>query len=115
MIHETRYMTNYKFGHIVLIDFLQPDGIKKKRPALIILDIGDSDIVVVPITTRERKGTGDYKIKNWQDSGLLLASWVRLAKVSCLARNDINRSLEVITNHDKRKIISLWREIYSFI
>lgn len=108
-------MTNYKFGYVVLIDFLQSDGSKKRRPAMIILDIGDSDIVVVPITTRERNGTGDYKIKNWQDGGLLLASWIRLAKVSCLARNDISRSLGSITNYDKRKIISLWREIYSFI
>lgn len=49
-----RYMTNYKFGHVILIDFLQPDGFKKKWPALIILDIGDSDVVMVPITTRER-------------------------------------------------------------
>lgn len=107
-----QYMINYKFGHVVLIDFLQPDGNKKKRPALVILDIGDSDVVVVPITTKERKGMGDYKIKNWQDSGLLLASWMRLAKVSCLARNDVNRSLGSITNYDKRKIISLWKEIY---
>lgn len=107
-------MTNYKFGYVVLINFLQSDGIKKKRPALVILDIGDNDVVMVPITTKERKGAGDYKIKNWPDSGLLLASWVRLAKVSCLARNDINRSLGSITNYDKKKIISLWKEIYRF-
>ena len=107
-------MTNYKFGSVVLIDFLQSDGIKKKRPALVMLDIGDSDVVVVPITTRERKGVADYKIKNWQDGGLLLASWIRLAKVSCLAKNDIDRPLGGITNHDKRKMISLWKKIYSF-
>lgn len=107
-------MTNYKFGCVVLIDFLQPDGIKKKRPALVILDVGDNDVVVVPITTKERKGAGDYKIINWSDGGLLLASLARLAKVSCLARNDVNRSLGNITDHDKKEIISLWKDLYSF-
>jgi len=39
-------MTIYKFGDVVLIDFLQVTGDKKRRPALIILDTGDADIVV---------------------------------------------------------------------
>ena len=110
-----RSMTNYKFGDVVLIDFSQSDGKKKKRPALIILDTGDSDIVVVPITTKKRNGAGECQIKNWQDGGLLLASWIRLAKISCLAKSDIDRPLGSITNHDKRKMISLWKKIYSFI
>ncbi|MBI3582652.1 MAG: type II toxin-antitoxin system PemK/MazF family toxin [Nitrospinae bacterium] len=45
-------MTSYKLGDIVLVDFIQSDGERKRRPALVILDIGDSDIVLAPITTK---------------------------------------------------------------
>ena len=75
-------MTKYKFGDIVLVIFPQTDGGLKKRPAMAVLDIGDDDIVLAPITTTPRKGKGDYKIKDWQMGGLLNESWLRLAKIT---------------------------------
>ena len=107
-------MIKYKFGEIVLIIFPQLDGEKKKRPAFVILDTGDDDIVLAPVTTTERKGRGDYKIKSWQDGGLLLESWVRLAKIACLEKNDIERVLGNTTTFDKRKIMSIWTKLYKF-
>ena len=53
-------MTTYKFGDVIVVDFPQIGGTRKKRPALVILDIGDADILLAPITTKERKGKGDY-------------------------------------------------------
>lgn len=68
-------MTNYEFGEIVLVDFLQSGSIqRKKRPALIVLDIGDADVVLAPITTRKRSGHGDYKLRDWELGGLLRES-----------------------------------------
>ncbi|MGQ9630451.1 MAG: type II toxin-antitoxin system PemK/MazF family toxin [bacterium] len=35
-------MTNYEFGEIVLVDFPRSGSVRgKRRPALVILDIGD--------------------------------------------------------------------------
>ena len=107
-------MTEYNFGEVVLVIFSQPNGDKKKRPAFVVLDVGDDDIVLAPITTKERKGKGDYKIKNWQEGGLLLESWIRLSKIACLSKNDIEYSLGKMTAYDKRKIVSAWREVYKF-
>ena len=105
-------MIQYRFGEIVLVLFLQPDGERKQRPALIILDTGDDDIVLAPITTKERTGAGDYKIGNWQESGLLLESWIRLAKIACIEKNNIERPFGKMTSFDKRKIISIWKQTY---
>ena len=107
-------MTKYKFGDIVLIVFTQTDGKRKQRPALVVLDIGDDDIVLSPITTTERKNKGDYKIKNWKQSGLLLDSWVRLAKISCLDKKDISRQFGVFSSIDKKQIVSIWNKLYKF-
>ncbi len=105
-------MIQYKFGEIVLVLFLQTNGEKKKRPALIILDTGDDDIVLAPITTKERTGIGDYRIRNWQESGLLLESWIRLAKIACIEKSNIERPFGKTTSLDRKKIISIWKQIY---
>ena len=104
----------YEFGDIVLIRFPQ-SGIdqRKQRPALVVLDIGDADVVVVPITSRERLGRGDIKLENWSECGLLRASWVRLEKVTCLEKIYISRSLGRVTHDDEIQLKSSWETLYS--
>ncbi|MEK7622028.1 MAG: type II toxin-antitoxin system PemK/MazF family toxin [Patescibacteria group bacterium] len=107
-------MTKYKFGDVVLVVFSQTDGSRKQRPAFVVLDIGDDDIVLASITTTERKSKGDYKIKNWQQSGLLRDSWVRLAKITCLNKSDISRQLGVFLANDKTQVVSIWNRLFKF-
>jgi mRNA interferase MazF len=57
--------------------------------------------VLAPITTKERAGPGDYKLKDWSTCGLLQESWVRLAKVACLEKSNIARCLGRLTDYDK--------------
>jgi len=104
-------MTNYNIGEVVLVAFPQQLGIKK-RPALVILDIGDADVVLAPITTTKRTASGDYELRNWSESGLLKKSWVRLAKVSCLEKSAIVHSLGLISNHDLSRLIDIWKNLF---
>ncbi len=68
-------MTVYEFGDVVLMDFPQSGSEQpKRRPALVLLDIGDADVLLAPITTRERTGAGDVKLHKWQKAGLLRES-----------------------------------------
>ena len=106
-------MTSYEFGEIVLIDFPQSGtSVKKKRPALVILDTGDADLVVAPVTSRERSGPGDYRLRTWSEAGLLRSSWVRLAKVACLEKRTISRRLGRVAAEDAHQIAEVWREHY---
>lgn len=107
-------MTKYKFGDVVLVVFRQTDGSRKQRPALVVIDTGDDDIVLAPITTTERKSKGDHKIKNWKESGMLANSWVRLTKISCLDKCDIRRQLGSLSLGDKKQIVSIWNKLYNF-
>jgi mRNA interferase MazF len=108
-------MTTYEFGDVVLVAFPQSGTtVRKRRPALVILDIGDADIVLAPITTRERSGRGDYQLREWAASGLLRASWVRLAKIACLEKGDITRRLGRLTDDDTERLVALWQALYTF-
>lgn len=58
-------MTVCEFGDVVLVDFPQSGSEQpKRRPALVLLDIGDADVLLAPITTRERTGPGDVRIQD---------------------------------------------------
>ena len=112
---KTQSMTNYEFAEIVLVDFPQSGRVQgKKRPVLVVLDIGDADVVLAPITTRERLGRGDYRIRDWKLCGLLRASWLRLAKIACLRKGEIIRQLGQLTEHDENAVSQIWRTLYAF-
>ena len=65
-------MMNYKFGEVVLVNFPESGAThRKRRPALVVLDISDADIILAPITTKEQSGRGDYKLRDWSSIGLL--------------------------------------------
>lgn len=109
-------MMTYNFGDIVLVWFIQTGSSeRKKRPALVLLDINDADIVLVPITTREWNGVGDYKIRDWKASGLLRDSWVRLAKISFLEKKDVEFCLGKLTSEDQKMICQTWRSLFHHI
>lgn len=108
-------MTNYEFGDVVLVDFPQSGtDQRRRRPALVVLDIGDADVVLAPITTRQRSGPGDYRLRDWSVSNLLRESWVRLAKIACLEKSDITRRIGRLTDHDKGMLSALWQALYTF-
>jgi mRNA interferase MazF len=106
-------MTVYEFGDVVLVDFPQSGAEPtKRRPALVVLDIADADLLLAPITTRERTGRGDVKIQDWHEGGLLRESWVRLAKVACLEKRNVTRRLGRLSNADKTNLALAWRLLF---
>jgi mRNA interferase MazF len=60
-------MTAYNFGDVVLVGFPHTDlrGVSK-RPAFVIYDAGDLDILVARVTTQEYTTVADYKIVEWK-------------------------------------------------
>jgi mRNA-degrading endonuclease toxin of MazEF toxin-antitoxin module len=105
---------NYEVGDVLLVRFPRSGGYgTKQRPALVILDIGDADLVVAPITSAARHGPGDYNIQEWSASGLLRASWVRLAKLTAIEKGNVIQYLGRISEADSANVASLFRSLYS--
>lgn len=101
-------------GEIVLIAFPQTESpAPKKRPALVVLDIGDDDLVLAPITSRERSGVGDRAVVSWREAGLLRPSWVRLAKVACLQKLRVSRRLGKLGSQELGELRASWARLYT--
>lgn len=80
-------MEKLNFRDIVLLRFPFTDGqVSKKRPALIINDSNDGDIVVCRITSQIYTSKHDTYIDNWEKSGLKLPSVIRIHKIATLEK-----------------------------
>ncbi|WP_425393039.1 type II toxin-antitoxin system PemK/MazF family toxin [Ekhidna sp.] len=96
-----------EFGTIVLLKFPFSDLKKsKKRPALVILDAGDGDILVARITSKEYHSHFDVVLDNWETYNLKLPSVVRLHKLATLNVGMVDSILGKLDKKDFNKVRS---------
>lgn len=105
-------MDNLRFGDIVLLKFPFTDGeTLKKRPALIINDFDDQDIIVCRITSRIYKTKSDVKIDNWKESGLKLPSVIRVHKLATLQKEMIESVMGRVENPVLKSVKDIFRNL----
>lgn len=107
-------MINYSLGDIVLIQFPHTDmqGFSK-RPALVLYDPGDQDVLVARITSQKYNTNTDFKITDWQKCGLLVESYVRFGKQATIEKQYIMRKLGVLNVPAISKIRTIIRKMFS--
>ena len=109
-------MKEYHAGEIVLLLFPFADATgAKRRPALIIHDTGDEDIIVCRVTSQIAQTTFDVELREWTQAGLQLPSVARVHKVATLEKRLIERRLGALTSNDwsrvRAKIRQLWTSL----
>jgi len=104
-------MTSYNFGDIVLIGFPHTDlqGISK-RPAIVLYDSGDQNVLLARITTQEYTTETDYKIPDWQKSGLLAESYIRLGKQATIEKRYIVTQLGTLPASEINSLKTMLRK-----
>ncbi len=109
---QTTFTMRYNFGDIVLIEFPYTNGIGiKKRPALVIYDSGDPDIVVARITSQSVATGNDIPLSDWKSTGLNVASTVRLHKVAMLEKLLISRTIGHVSASDEQTITIYLKQV----
>ena len=105
---------NYKFGDVISVKFPQSGRQDtKRRPAVVVLDIGDADVVVVPVTSVPRTLAGDHALTDWSHAGLIKPSWVRLAKVFFALKIEVGTKYGRLSDSDRALIAKSWASLYS--
>ncbi len=98
-------MDKYYFGSIVLLKFPFSDAVNiKRRPALIINDCNDGDIIVCRITSQIYRTANDIYVDNWDKSGLKLPSVIRVHKLATLEKGMVEMVLGEIDTETKNKV-----------
>lgn len=114
MPKKIHFMIAYRFGDIVLIGFPHTDlhGVSK-RPAIVMYDSGDQDILVARVTAQLYATDSDYKIADWQRCGLLAASFVRLGKLATIQKRYVIRQLGALELGEIEELKSKLRKMFS--
>ena len=107
-------MTVYDSGEILLLRFPFTDGSGgKQRPALVLLDTNDGDIIVARITTKSHSTGHDVALEDWVAAGLLAASTVRLHKLATLETSVVKRSLGNLTPTDFATVTAQLAQLFA--
>jgi len=81
-------MNKIDSGTIVLLKFPFADGTTyKRRPALVLRDFEDGDLLVCRITSKIYKSKYDIYFNDWLKFGLKLPSVVRVHKMATLEKD----------------------------
>lgn len=87
-------MPSHLPGELVLLAFPFTDGsAAKRRPALILADAGDGDLLLARVTSQPGSTPEDVQLKNWQSAGLKVESWVRTLKLATMNSRLVDRRL----------------------
>jgi mRNA interferase MazF len=105
-------MITYPIGDLLLVNFpFTVSGPGKPRPALVILDAGDADVLLARVTTQAHAGPFDVLIVDWQQAGLLAPSTVRLHKLAALAKSHVHKRLGALAAHDRKSVAAVLQRI----
>jgi len=99
-------------GSIVLLKFPFSDGIGyTSRPALILKDFNDEDVLVCRITSKIYTSKYDIYLNNWAHCGLKLPSVVRVHKLATIEKDLIERRMGRIDDETLKKIKMIYISI----
>ena len=99
-------------GTVVLLKFPFTDSISyKRRPALVIRDLEDGDIIVCRITSKIYKSKYDIYLDDWSNFGLKLPSVVRVHKIATLEKDMVETIMGQIDKTVLSKIIAVFFSI----
>ena len=109
-------METYRAGEIVLLSFPFANAMgARRRPALVLLDTGDADIVVARVISQAARDPFDVELVEWQQAGLLLPSIVRVHKVATLEKRLVERRLGALTANDWERVQTAIRQLWTSI
>jgi len=87
-------MSNYLADTVILVALPFTDTLTSKlRPALVLIDTKEQDIIVARITSQITHKAFTVEIKEWEQANLLKPSWIRVDKINTIEKNLVNRQL----------------------
>lgn len=105
-------MAEYKFGDVVLLKFPFADERNaKKRPALVLHQSTDHDIIVCRITSKLYSTLNDVKIDDWERCGLRLPSCIRVHKIAILEREIVDLKMGHLNTPAKSLVKRIFKQL----
>ena len=66
------------------------------------------DVIVAAVTSASPRSVTDITLQDWQQSGLRVASVVRLARLDCLEKSLLIARIGHISQADAQQLMNVW-------
>jgi mRNA interferase MazF len=107
------YTMIIKAGEFWVAEIKYTNGIdSKKRPALV-LWVDGRDAIVAAVTSAPPRTNTDVLLSQWAESGLKVASTVRLARLDCLEQSLFRKKIGQLSEDDAMRLKKVWKESIS--
>lgn len=106
-------MAQYQPGELLFVFFpFASGGRGKDRPALVLLDTGDADVLVARMTGQPPHGPYELAIYDWHGAGLFGPGTVRLHKLATIEKALIHNSIGRLQAGDRQRIAALLNQMF---
>jgi len=95
-------------GDIWIAEIPFTDGSAFKKRPVLILWLDAQDVIVAAITSASPRSVTDVTLQDWQQSGLRVASVVRLARLDCLEQSLLIARIGHISQVDAQQVVDVW-------
>ncbi len=104
---------SYVKGDIVLIVFPFTDLTGRKiRPAIVLSDLNDGDLLVARITSKMQASKFDYYLSSWKKLNLLKPSWIRMHKLSTLDAKLAKKKIGQLDSKQMKSISLIFKTVF---
>ena len=105
--------TSYTAGEFVLAVIPYSSGAQAKvRPALVVFDAGNGDVVVARATTQPHATPWDVVVADWRAAGLLGPAVIRLHKLATIEKALIHKRIGLIQPADRIKVTAVLKQMF---
>jgi mRNA interferase MazF len=106
-------MTNYTAGEIVLAIVPFSSGVQAKlRPALVVFDCGDNDVIVARMTTQPYRTAWDVEVTDWRNSGMLGPGAIRMHKLASIEKALIRNRIGNLQPPDRQNVSNVLKQLF---
>ena len=105
----------FRAGEIIIAELPFSDQRETKRlPGVVLLDVGDDDIVVARVTSAEARSEHDVAIQSWRQAGLSYPI-ARLHKLTTFEKTDIVKRIGSLADSDFKKVREAIQRLWSSV
>jgi mRNA interferase MazF len=95
-------------GDYWVADIPYTDGSASKKRPILVLWLDGEDVVTSVVTSAAPRTPTDVSLEDWRQSGLRVASTVRLSRLDCLEQSLLTSRLGHVTEKDGRHLKETW-------
>ncbi len=103
-------MTTIRGGEFWIAEIPYTSGADAKKRPVLVLWVDGQDAVVAVVTSAQPRTVTDVLLNQWLESGLKVASTVRLSRLDCLENSLFRKKVGHLSEVDAVELKKVWQE-----